>query len=342
MSSVTPDFSQSATVPTSRKEMLTVDRSEAMTRIRINSSSLSLIQACPRKAYYALNQKWQARTTSPALTFGSGIHAALEVFYSHSSRERTIPHNFAQQALLVAHGHEAPEAHFLYDAITAFAKVAEPLRMLPETDKRSIATGVWILGHYFKTYLHDTYVTYCDDQGPVTERTFNMPLLEGRAGDEDFSVELFGTIDLVLRNEVTDEVLPADHKTSSTLGNDFFNRIKPNHQYTGYLMGARHALGLETENFLVNGIQVKSQPLTSRGSPPAFTRQITRRTQEDFIEFCHVVEFAVQTYLRCDQADQWPLGPVDACAMWGNCSFLDICSAPNSLRQNILESKFTK
>jgi hypothetical protein len=267
------------------------------------------------------------------------MHRALEVFYSHSCKERELPRDFEEHAALMAHGHQAPESHFMYDAVAAFVKEAEPLKLLPDTDKRSIPSGVWVLGHYFRTYHNDTYVIHRDAEGrPMVERDFTFTWHE----DPHLKVDLFGRIDMILKNEATGQILPGDHKTSSQMGSDFFNRLRPNHQYSGYVFGAQRCFGITDEHFLVNGIQSKARPTTSRGGPPTFTRQITRRTQEDFKEFHAVVMWAVQSYLTWQCSGVWPLGTVDACASWGGCPYLDVCSAPNELRQNILESKFQR
>lgn len=341
MSEIIADFSQSMreALPSGPpKEMLRVERDGLQTFVRINSSSLSLIQTCARKSFYTLVEKWRARSGSPPLIYGQAMHKAMEVFYSHPARERTIPKDFEEAAPLMAHGHEAPEEHFLYEAVRAFVKEAEPLKALPDTDKRSIPSGIWVLGHYFKNYINDVYVVHSDEQGPMVERDFTFTFHE----DSQLKIELFGRIDMVLRNEATGQILPGDHKTSSQMGADFFNRIKPNHQYTGYLLGARKCLGVTDEHFLINGIQSKARPLTSRGGPPTFTRQITRRSTEDFMEFFDVVFWATQSFLKWDAQNVWPLGTVDACSSWGGCGFLDVCSAPNELRSNILEAKFQR
>lgn len=288
---------------------------------------------------YVLSQGWKPKSGSSPLIFGSAIHEALEVFYLHPRKERgEIPANFEEIAQTIPHGYEPPSKHFLYDCVKAFVGAAESLKALPDTDKRSLTSGIWMLTKYFQTYFNDTYVTYSDDQGPCIERTFETPLIDV----PNLKVILFGTIDFVLRNELNGHVLPGDHKTSSQMGGDFLNRIKPNHQYTGYLIGAQRVLGLQTQDFLVNGIQVKSRPLTARGGPPTFTRQITNRTPLDIAEFTDVVEWNVRSYLAWQERNVWPLGNVDACSMWGGCGFLDVCSAHNQLRNNILESKYVR
>jgi len=340
---IKPDFSSTlrsaATPDAPRKVMLSVEHDGAQALVRINSSSLSIIQTCPRKTQYVLQQGWKSKAISPALVYGTAIHKALEVFYSCPPKERgEMPAHFDDNAMLIAHGHPAPAKHFLYDAIAAFVKAAEPLRMLPDTDKRSLSSGVWTLGHYFRVYLRDAYVTYADSAGPCVERTFETDLYESKL----LKIRIFGTIDFVLKNAATGEILPGDHKTASQMGSDFLNRCKPNHQYTGYILGAQRELGLSTENFMINGVQVKPRPLTARGSPPTFTRQITRRSDEDVQELIHSITWAVRSYLEWEKENVWPLGTADACSSWGGCQFLDICSAPNALRNNILEAKFER
>lgn len=319
------------------KEMLRVTRDGAQTEVRINSSSLSLIQTCPRKAQYSLRDGWKSKGGSPALIFGSAVHKAMEVFYSIPAKERVLPANFEELAELIPHTEKSSYKEPLFDAIEAFVRVGQPLRALPDTDKRSLASGVWMLCHYFNTYIKDTYETMHDEKGPLIERTHEHVLVDTPSK----RIVLFGTIDFILRNATTGEVLPGDHKTSSQMGMDFLNRIKPNHQYTGYLLLASDLLGQSLEHFMVNGIQSKARPLTSRGGPPTFTRQITRRTQEDFREFTAAVEWAVDSYLMWEKRG-FPIGSVDACAMWGGCAYLEVCSAPNELRNNMLEAKFEK
>lgn len=351
MTHVTPDFSQSRPVATTEgktpKEMLTVRMDGGKTFVSINPSSLSILQSCPRKAYYYLNEGYRtAGGESPALTFGTAIHKALETFYLCApSGERHLPADFRGRAAALAAGadsaefHLLTEEHYLFRAIGEFVTAAEPLRILPDTDKRSIAGGIWTLTHYFETYLNDPYEIMQDDDGPITERLFRSVIYDST----DLQITLFGTIDCVLRHRVTGQILPCDHKTTSALGSEFFNRLKPNHQYSAYVLGVQAVLGFpNASEFLVNGIQVKPRPLTSRGGPPNFTRQITTRSAEDLNEFREVVITEVRRYLASCSANSFPLGPVDSCAMWGGCMYHEVCRSPESLRENILRASFSK
>lgn len=336
---IQPDFSE-APVPVEGgppKAMLTVRQIDGLTEVRINSSSLGIILSCPRKAYYSLKRNLRAKQESPALTFGKAIHKALEIFYSGSVSERFIPENFRDRSDLLAAGtYDVLFDELLFRAVRGFIETAAPLKGLPDSDKRSIPNGVWILQEYFKTYINDPYTVAVDGHGPITERTCEAKLFE----QDGLRIILFGTIDVILKNEANGTVIPADHKTASQLGSDFYNRIKPNHQYSAYLWLAQQCLGITTDTFLVNALQVKAKPVTARGQAPNFARQVTTRSPEDIREFHDAVCFAVGSYLRCEKAEMWPQGHVDNCGMYGGCAFLNVCSAPSNLRENVLEERF--
>lgn len=324
-----------------RKEMISVILVEGRTHVRINSSSLGVIQECPRKAQYSLNQRWRANTESPATLFGRAIHKALEVYYCGSPDERVLPK--LEHLELIGFGHEPPHTNndLIYRAVAAFVKEAAPLSPLPDTDKRSIQNGIWILHNYFRSYIDDPYVAYVDDLGPFVERTFTFRLYER----DDLVIDIFGTIDFAFRHLISGVVIPGDHKTTSSLGwggSSYYDRDKPNHQYTMYMLGARKIFGIESSDFMVNAIEVKAKPKTARGSASNFPRQITSRTEEDFDELRDVIIEAVGNYLRWSHTQTWPLGPIGACTAYGSCTYKQVCASPKSMRNNILQNKFTQ
>lgn len=326
------------------KKMLTVSvLPDGRTLVEINNSSLSYLLSCGRKSWYALERKLVSEGGSPALVFGTAIHAAMEIFYREPRTNRSIPPGFAEiceelsVGALTLNDPTIPD-HFLFEAMRAFWAKSEPLMLLPLSDKRSQGNGIWTLKHYFETYINDQYEVYSDKSGPMVERLEYLDIYS----DDKLVIRLFGTIDVVLKDSSTGQIMPADHKTSSQLGSDFYNRLKPNHQYTGYMLLAREKLGLDTNFFLVNALQVKERPKTSRGTPPNFARQITTRDDQDFHEFKLTVVDAVKRYLTWKSEGFWPMGQVNECASFGGCQYLDICAAPNAIRENIIEAKYGK
>ena len=335
-----------AAVVSEPKEMLSVTEVDGVTKVRINFSSLAILQKCAREAQYSLIRGLKPQLESPALLFGSAIHKGLETYYCGERTERKIPHGYAEIMQMIGCGQWSPAwaESLLFRAARAFVEKAAPLAQLPDDNKRSLVTGVWMLRHYFQKYLTDEYVIMRDAHGPVVERKFSMditaedsaPIIAGKY----VRIELFGTIDFVMHSEVTGQILPGDHKTASSLY-DFYDKISPNFQYTGYVWAAREVLGYDTDMFLVNALQVKQPPKTNRGSEPDFARQITQRTQEDFDELKLAIIDVVSGFLRYREGGHFPMAASGSCtAFYGSCKFRDICSSPASLRENIIKAKF--
>lgn len=323
--------------------MLSVTDVGGVTRVRINFSSLAILQKCAREAQYSLIRGLKPQLENPALLFGSAIHKGLETYYCGERTERQIPLKYEETMQMIGCGQWDPawSDSLLFRSARAFVEKAAPLAALPDDNKRSIFTGVWMLQHYFKKYLTDEYVIMRDEKGPVVERKFSMPIAEIKIGLVTVrTIELFGTIDFVMRSEVTGQILPGDHKTASSLW-DFYDKISPNFQYTGYVWATREALGYDTDKFLVNALQVKQPPKTARGSEPDFARQVTQRTQEDFDELRSAIIEATDNFLRYRNSGFFPMSASGACtAFYGSCRFRDVCAAPASLRESIIAAKF--
>lgn len=344
MTLVRTDLGDAAVVAprTAPKEMISVSETfGGKRRVRINYSSMDVIQNCLRKAKFLLHEKWKPQDESVATVFGSAMHKALEVFYQGDPSTRVLPK--LETLELMAYGNvvEGEETDLLLRSARAFIKAAEVLSPLPETDKHSIVNGVWILHCYFKTFIDDPYVALIDKDGPFVERGFSLVVHE----DASLVVELFGTIDVALRHTKTGEVIPADHKTAGFLnfnGSSYFDREKPNSQYTGYLLGAREVYGIDTDKFLVNVLEKKSKPKTAAAKGVSFPRQITQRNEDDFTEFREALVYVARQYLTALETDSWPMGPVGACTAYGSCAYRAVCSVPKSMRETVLSAKFTK
>jgi hypothetical protein len=224
----------------------------------------------------------------------------------------------------------------VFRAAAAFVEKASALRALPDTDKHSVHCGVWLLRYYFERYVDDEYTIVRDANGPMVERKFGMTMF----ADEKIQIELFGTIDAVMKSEITGATLGVDHKTSSSLYN-FYDSISPNMQYSFYMWAIQDVLGFDTTSFLVNALEKKSIPKTARGSGPNFARQITNRTEEDFQELRDAVMLNVSIFRANMESGTWPMTAPGPCNKYGTgCQFREVCAAPQSLRENIITSRY--
>lgn len=344
---VTPEIAEGADVLSiprqgPPKEMLSVSvLKDGRTKVRMNASSLQIIQECMRKAQYSLDEGWIAKEENPATVFGSAVHSFMEVFYSGKFDARIMPQmkEFEMMAAGLTLDNESDD--LCLRAFRAFLTKHQPISSLPETDKRSAQNGAWILHNYLTNFISDPYVAYVDKDGPFIERTLSAVIFE----DKSLVVEVFGTIDFVFRHIESDLIICGDHKTASSLGfkeSSYFDREKPNHQYTGYLLLLRKVCGLDVSDFMVNVVEVKAKPKTARGSAPSFPRQVTSRNADDFNEFRELVVYYAVRYLEAQKSGLWPLGPVLACASYGACQYRQVCASPKSMRETILGNKFSK
>ena len=117
--------------PKEPKEMISISERDGKTLVRINYSSMDVIQSCLRKAQYLLEEKWKPGDESAAILFGTATHKALEVFYTGLIKERKLPSLETME--LMAFGNVVPheDTDLLLRATREFIKAAEPLSALP-------------------------------------------------------------------------------------------------------------------------------------------------------------------------------------------------------------------
>ena len=323
------------------KRMMWVTRNDAGKYfVHINSSSLDTIQTCPKKAYYALHRGLVSKEPGLATTFGKGVHKALEVMYATPREQRVLPPNYKEKILMMCQGQTLDDeaSNFTYQAVRGFIDVAgEALANLPQEDKRSLVNGAYLLGEYFERRINDPYEVVVIDGEPLVEKTLSWGIWD----DDKLNITLFGTMDAVMENKANKQVVVCDHKTTSVTNmNDFYNRTKPNHQYTGYIHLAQQCLGINTENFMINIFQVKPRPKTSRGKGPDFMHIITKRTPQDVMDMIKTVHYFVTQYIYWLETAYWPYGTPNACANYGKCMFLDVCQSPENIKESILSANY--
>lgn len=131
---------ESAVLPAA-KEMLTILEEDGRTTVRINYSSLSIIQSCARKSYYSLFRRLKSKQDSSALLFGTAIHKALETYYLAPRAERPVPKNFNELSDLMPFQDTKDwplDKGLGYQVMASFIEAASPLKLMPDTDARSI------------------------------------------------------------------------------------------------------------------------------------------------------------------------------------------------------------
>lgn len=265
--------------------------------ITFSGSSLSDL-SCHRKAYYK-HELGIVPESGTAAKFGTAIHYALAEYYKTPWAARSVE-------LL----------------IKAFTYKWDEVKPDSDDELRNISTAIKILTEYEKTFNGDErYKVYCDDQGPFVERTFDVAFLPG--------INITGTIDLVVEDTFSGDLLVMDHKTSRSLGQEFINKHRMSAQFAGYCFAVSALTGRNVDRYIVNGIQV------------AKTKQTIFRLVGDISSYQKSlymadVEFKVKNYVN----DSLKVRALDSqCSAYGGCPFLDACSASHQdLATNLLNS----
>lgn len=326
----------SAEIKLPPKEMLSTSQlPDNRLKFRINYSSLSLINECLRKTHYKLNMGLGSESEGEALVFGSAIHKCLEAWYKLPLKERVWDSKAKELAEVLSYEYEPDiQADPVMNCLREFIIAMKPLHQMPESDKRCKQNGIKILTAFFSEYPHDEYQVAMHPQTglPMVEQDFSFIIHE----DETMVIEYFGRLDLVLRHTAANTIVPVDHKTTARIDNIFVNRIKPNHQYTGYIMGLRSMGFTDCEDFMVQGIQVEKH---KRG----FQRLMTKRGADDFEDLKNAVREGVDRWLKANVTSIYPMNAPHACGNFNrNCQFIEVCQVPNSFKQNIIESTWEK
>ena len=325
------------------KRMMEVTKTSDGYEVSLNPSSLQLLQTCPRKSMYSLRDGLVSKGSRDALSCGTAIHKAMEIYYAAPKLERILPAGFKENIIKMCQGEvlDGESSSLIYRATRGFIDSAEPLAHLESTEARSILNVGWLLGEYYEAKLNDPHEILICNGKPLVESLYETELYEENGRFGRLKINLFGTIDAIMENKSTGQILVCDHKTAGRVDKNLFNRTKPNSQFTAYIHLVQQCLNLKTDTFMINCFEVKAKPKTASGSGPNFLNVITKRSEEDIEEFIQTTAVFVKNYLAYLEDGFFPLGPVDACANYGKCSYLDICESPETIKPNIIEFNYS-
>lgn len=297
---------------------------------------LELFQTCCRALEYNKLHARVGATAKPSLAFGSAIHTALEYRYK---RYKAGPVDFDFQEEVAK-------------LLTPKFEANPP----PIDDWRNLNWALEVVRRYNEKYPFEAFnlltakTDYMSPGGevvvkagePLVELPFMVPLFTYK----DIPVYYTGRIDLPVMIE--DQVFVIDHKTTSMLGSQFFERAAMLAQQRGYVWAFREVTGMPLAGYIVNGIRTKEPPLklTSGSASP---NDISKWWNESFQR--------ERFYLDVDAIDEWKNNTIHLveeffwhysqgympmktgwCTMYGRCQYYDVCTLPAKDRGVMLSS----
>lgn len=288
-----------------------------------DSTSLGLIQECARKYYLSMlaagdQNGYAARQESVHLTFGILYHGALER-YDHARANGD-----AHEAAL----HKA--VRWTLEA-TWRRELGRPWASDDPNKNRYtlLRSVVWYLDQFGENDPVET-VTLANGK-PAVELSFRLDL--GIVSSTGESIVLCGHLDRVGIFQETSWVL--DRKTTkSTIGNDFFDKFKPDAQFAQYVFAAKVLWNMPVKGIIVDGAQIAVTFSRFQRGLISFTDDELAEWQRDTIHYIRMAEYyAKEQY--------WPMNR-KSCGNYGGCPFRPICSKPPAARATWLHTSYTK
>ena len=273
-----------------------------------DASSISIIQACPRKYYYKMVEGWSNPFPSVHLLFGAIYATALEHYFKHLSegadKEEAL-RLIVREALIESHGRDFPHN--------------------TKTRENLIRTIVW----YFEHFKEDAATTIeLSDGKPAVELSFKMDVGNGilYCGHLDRFVELNG-----------DPYVMDQKTTGATLSPYYFNQFNNSFQMSGYTFAGKSMFSIPVKGVIIDAAQIAV-------GFTRFDRGFTFRTESNLNEWYDELHYWIQFAHSFDPSGgeaAWPQNK-SSCGNYGGCEFAEVCAKSHDVRPQFLAAKFCK
>jgi hypothetical protein len=226
---------------------------------------------------------------------------------------------------------------------------------MPADDYRTKDKCITVMREYAATYPSETWTVVRGATGPMVEIPFCLPLgaylecLECHAAtsvarnnpetstchicnSDREPIEYGGIMDGVITHSGMNYVL--EHKSTSMLGDFYFQQFLLSGQVSGYCWGADN-LGLDN----IQGCYINVCGVYRKGETK-FQRQPAARQAEQIVKWRKDVITKCNAIARARRTGEWDYSP-KACTMYAGCEFLPVHSLPQEAdQQRVLHSDF--
>lgn len=306
--------------------------------LEIDWSSLESFLVCKRSTLWKLVLSRSTYQT-PALTYGSACHAALEVYY----RSVAMGLDPADPSLLAEMFH-AGERCFMQ---------APP----PTGEWRDYNQFCVNIQKYLKEESTKPLIPKIINGSPAVELPFAVPLaemldlhktfvfppsvlVEDETNDAGYlfvrhlTVVWTGIIDLV--NEQNGQTWITDHKTSSVAGDSLFKGYELSQQFRGYQWAAEKLLGYEIHGVVANVLAGRKP--TKTGKSFELLRRFYPYPRHRIDEWPSGVIALIEDFIHALTTGKFPEETQWCVGKYGTCPYFDVCSEPPELRHLMLSS----
>lgn len=216
-----------------------------------NSSWMEGMNSCYRYLEYRSLRLRVPSAEKPSLNFGSAIHLCLEHRYLN-------------------HAHNPVDDKY-YNDIGQILTDFYADHPVPADDWRTMIWAMEVMRRYNGKYDVEPFQLLVDKDGkPLVELSFGLPLAvydtesgilrpwTGVASPHEIKIVYSGKIDLPIVQEGNIYIM--DHKTTSMLGNMFWDEMRMSSQQRGYVWSFEQLTGKRLHGYYINAIRTKVPP----------------------------------------------------------------------------------
>lgn len=285
-------------------------------QLKVNSSSLGPLKACPRKYYYEIVCGLESAEASVHLQFGTLVHQGSAIY---------------ENAKIDGKGHDQ---NVIDVTDWALRKTWNPTLNRP-----------WQSGHENKNRLGlvRTLVWYLDQYGrddssqpvvlPNGQRAIELPFefSSGFTAITGEQVSFIGTLDRLVT--FADSYYVRDIKTTGFgLGQRFFDSFTPDNQFSLYTIAGQVAFDVPVKGLIVDAIQVGATfSRCERGLVP--------RPAGVLDEWLYDAHYWLRAMGRYAEDEYWPQND-KSCGLYGGCVWRPVCGMQPSARDTWLQRSF--
>lgn len=283
-----------------------------------DATKIKSFRNCPRKYYYRhVLGLVPVGSLSPDLTFGQGIHAALEYMYKGGDTVTRVP---------CPHG---PCEFCNPNEGMIRAHYAEFMKQFPASSqdgKNTVFVGLSLLSHYLSKWNRETFGEILS-----VEQPFAIPFGKAVHGVDIYWV---GKMDLTVRDSMG--IAPVDHKTASRFGEFFEKGFKIDVQITGYIWATPRLFDEECNHAVINALRKSVRP-----SEEDLVRKITQRIPEEIESWEREVLHTISEIHACSETGVWPQNGDSCFNYWRECEYRCLCTTGSAGREGLIRGNYT-
>ena len=263
----------------------------------LDFSTLSLFMRCPRQYFWRV-RKFIDKADTPALQFGTAIHAALALWHKNKD-DREALHEFMKEVASIT--------------------IEDP--------KRNATVGIEVLQEYFDRWRIESYTTLDTEIGFAID-VASLDILTNKPINFIF----IGKIDRYIDGPMGKMVF--ETKTTTIAGDRWMLRGKPNLQIDGYVAAIYALTGDMPAGGVLDVIHIHDQASKRK----SIGRIITMRDKTDVEKWSRNISHWFSQIKICDDLEFYPMNTECCVPLMGfSCGYLELCNMyPQPPKDDIL------